>query len=114
MALEKESYEMRGIRRSATLAAIAVSITLNATVAQAGQVGWDKYMNSAANVAAIAAAVALVGNCSKPLEFDETRQDGQINLTVLCSGGEDEEAAVIVTFDDLGGTLIPNGYQFAG
>lgn len=105
---------MLGFRRSAIVAAMTVSVALSATVAQAGQVGWDKYMNSAANVAAIAAAVALVGNCSKPLEFEEAREDGQIRLTVLCNGGEDEEAAVIVTFDDLGGTLIPHGYQFAG
>ncbi len=105
---------MPGFRRNATVATIALSVALIATVAQAGQVGWEKYMNSAANVAAIAAAVALVGNCSKPLEFEEARQDGQIRLTVFCNGGEDEEAAVIVTFDDLGGTLIPHGYQFAG
>ena len=103
-------------RTNATIAgaAIAVSLMLGGAPAQAGQVGWDKYMNSAASVAAIAAAVAMVGKCSKPLEFDEMKQDGQVLLTVLCNGSEDEEFAVIVTFDDFDGALIPNGYQLAG
>lgn len=95
-------------------AAIAASLMLGGASAQAGQVGWDKYMRSAASVAAIAAAVALVGECSKPLEFEEMKQDGQVLLTVFCNGSEDEEFAVIVTFDDFGDGLIPNGYQLAG
>ena len=105
---------MLGIRTTATGVAFAAAFVLSASAGQAGEIGWEKYMNSAASVAAIAAAVAMVDQCSKPLEISETRQNGQILLTFNCTGGEDEEASATVRFDDFGGTLVPNGYLIAG
>lgn len=101
---------------SPSLLSLTAAVALLATggAATAGPVTWDRYMTSAANVAAIASAVASVGNCSKPLEFDELEEDGKVYLTVNCNGDEDEEAAVIIEFQDLGDLLLPMGFQYAG
>jgi hypothetical protein len=109
-----EKTAMISLKPMAAAATFTIALALSATAGSAGDIKWEKYMNSAGAVAAIAAAVAFVDGCSKPLQIEETRQDGEIWLTFNCAGGEDEEAAATITFDDFGGVLIPKAYAFAG
>lgn len=83
--------------------------------AAAADIDWRKYMQSAANVSAIAAAVAMVDNCSKSLMIEETVADTTVRLSFLCNGSEDEEAAAFIEFHKLGDdVLVPGKFEFAG
>ena len=104
---------MKNLTSTRLIAATAALIAA-VTTAAAEPVTWDRYMTSAANVAAIASAVASVGHCSKPLEFDEVEEDGKLYLSVNCNSGDDEEAAVIIEFEPFGDVLLPKGFQYAG
>jgi len=81
----------------------------------AEEIKWQKYMTSAAVVSSIATAISMVGPCSVPVEFSETIAEGKVQLYVNCFGNEDEEATVIVKFNQFSdGFLSPDGFDFAG
>ena len=83
--------------------------------AAAAEIDWQKYMQSAANVSAIAAAVALVDNCSKKLEIVESITEGAIRLDFICTGSEEEEATGSIEFLRFGDDgLVPQRIIFAG
>jgi len=101
----------------ATLAASVLSVCLVASGsdATAADVDWRKFMNSAAVVSSIAAAIALVDDCSKPLTIEETKNDGKIRLSFTCDGNADEEATSVIEFESLGeGVLVPSRFFLAG
>jgi len=90
-------------------------IVIAASDAAADDIDWRKYMKSAAVVSSIAAAIALVDNCGKPLQIEETKDDGKIRLSFTCSGNEDEEGTAVIEFDDFGdGVLVPSKFDLAG
>ncbi|PCJ95036.1 MAG: hypothetical protein COA52_04200 [Hyphomicrobiales bacterium] len=95
------------------LALFAVSLTTGNAVAE--DIKWQKYMNSAAVVSAIASAVAMVGSCDKPLEFFETTEGDKLSLSVNCFGSEEQEFTAVIEFimlyDDV---LVPDHFYFAG
>ncbi len=81
----------------------------------AADINWNKYMQSAATVAAIAAAMATLGHCSKKLKIEETNSGGMIGLVFTCDANEEEEASSIIFFERFGdGPLMPKKYMFAG
>ena len=83
--------------------------------ASAAEIDWSKYMTRSAVVSAIASGMSAVENCSVPLTFSETREDGKVMLAINCFGNEDDEASSIIEFDDFGdGLLVPNRFMFAG
>ena len=78
---------------------------------------FERFLQSPAAAAAIASAVAMVGGCSVPLEFDQTAgNDGtSIAMSVHCFGSEDDEASVSINFEDYGnGNIIVRGFDLAG
>jgi len=88
---------------------------LSSQDAAAADIEWRKYMQSAANVSAIAAAVAMVDHCSKKLMIEETVSETTVRLSFLCTGSEDEEAAAFIEFHKIGDdTLLPGKFEFAG
>lgn len=97
-------------------AVIVVAIMLASIwPAHAGEIKWSVYMQSAANVAAIASAVALVDGCSKPLKIEETVDKHKRQLAFTCPGGEDEEGTAIIEFESFGdGVLVPSKFSIAG
>ncbi|MGI9415696.1 MAG: hypothetical protein ACR2PM_18615 [Hyphomicrobiales bacterium] len=83
--------------------------------AAAADIDWHKYMQSAANVSAIAAAVAMVDDCSKKLVIEETVSEASVRLSFMCNGTEDEEAAAFIEFHKFGDdVLVPKKFEFAG
>ena len=83
--------------------------------AAAAEINWQKYMQSAANVAAIAAAVAFVDGCSKKFKIEESSFDGKVKLTFTCSGKEDEEGTAVIEFESFSdGVLVPKKFDYAG
>lgn len=83
--------------------------------AQAEEIDWSKYMTRSAVVSAIASAMSSVENCSVPLTFSETKEDGKVKLAINCFGNEEDEASSFIEFDDYGdGLLVPNRFMFAG
>lgn len=83
--------------------------------AVADEIDWQKYMNSAAVVSSIAAAIAMVSPCENPLEFSETVEGDSLRLNVNCVGGEDDEATAVIEFTRYGdGLLVPEKFYFAG
>ena len=94
---------------------VSLACLLSSQDAAAADIEWRKYMQSAANVSAIAAAVAMVDGCSKKLLIDETVSDTTVRLSFLCTGSEDEEAAAFIEFHKIGDdTLLPGKFEFAG
>ena len=79
------------------------------------KVNYQKYFQSSQVLSAIAAAVAAVDNCSKPLKISERREGDALILSFTCPGGEEEEATSTIRFHDLGdGLLMPEAFDFAG
>lgn len=94
---------------------ILLALVLHGKQVEAADINWEKYMHSAAVVSAIAAAVALVDHCSRPLDFQEIKEDGKLTLVFNCNGNEDEEAAGIIEFDVFdGGAIVPSKFSIAG
>jgi len=92
-----------------------IALMFHGQQVKAADINWEKYMHSAAVVSAIAAAVALVDHCSKPLNFQEIKGDGKLTLVFNCNGTEDEEAAGIIEFDIFdGGAIVPSKFSIAG
>ena len=82
-----------------------------ATPSFAGNVKWEKYMQRAAN----AAAIAWAGPCSKPPQFEETRSDGRLRIAIACVGSEEEEATSFIEFIHYqDGLITPDKFDFAG
>lgn len=84
--------------------------------AAAAEIKWQKYMQSSANVSAIAAAVSWVDGCSKkPLLIEElNRGDGKFTLVFTCLG-EKDQASGIIHFNSYGeGSLFPEKFDRAG
>jgi hypothetical protein len=81
----------------------------------AAEIDWQKYIQSSANVSAIAAAVAFVDGCSKNLDIEESSSDGKVRLSFTCDGKEDEEGTAVIEFESFGdGPLMPKKFEFAG
>lgn len=81
----------------------------------AAEIKWQKYMQSSANVSAIAASVAIVDQCSKKLVIEETISPEKTRLDFICDGKEDEEGTASIEFTRLGDDgLIPSKFLFAG
>ena len=94
---------------------VSLACLLSPHQAVAADIDWRKYMQSAANVSAIAAAVAMVDGCSKKLLIEETVSDTTVRLSFLCNGSEDEEAAAFIEFHKIGeDALLPGKFEFAG
>lgn len=83
--------------------------------AAAAEIDWQKYMQSSANVSAIAAAVAWVDDCSKKLKIEESISGRRVRLSFTCSGIENHGEHAVVEFDKIGdGGLVPKKFEFAG
>ncbi len=86
--------------------------------AAAAEIKWQKYMQSSANVSAIAAAVSWVDGCSKkPLLIEElNRGDGKFTLVFTCLGEKDQaNSSGIIHFNSYGeGSLFPEKFDRAG
>ena len=104
------------MRPLARFLALPALIIVSVAPAAAGEkINYKKYFQSAQVISAIAAAVAFVDDCSKPLEISETRKGNTLTLGFTCPGGENEEATSYIRFnmtDD--GLLIPEAFDFAG
>ena len=78
---------------------------------------FERFLQSPASAAAIASAIAMVGVCSVPLEFDQAAGDDgtSISMGVHCFGAEHDEASVSINFEDYGnGNIIVRGFDLAG
>ncbi|MEL6819936.1 MAG: hypothetical protein AAFP80_14910 [Pseudomonadota bacterium] len=98
-----------------SLFAIAVAMPVTAQAQEPAD--FERFLQSPAAAAAIASAVAMVGGCSVPLEFDQTAGDDvtSISMGVHCFGTEDDEASVSINFEDYGnGNIIVRGFDLAG
>ena len=83
--------------------------------AAAAEIKWQKYMQSSANVSAIAAAVALVDSCSKKLIIEETISKEKIRLDFICYGTKDDDATSSIEFLRVSDEyLMPKNFLFAG
>ncbi|MGJ8535046.1 MAG: hypothetical protein ACSHYC_22880 [Alphaproteobacteria bacterium] len=93
---------------------IASCVLFTAPSFAADTVDFARYMQSPASISAIASAVASVGACSVPLEFDETKSEDETRLGIHCRGTEDDESSIFVRFVDDGYSIIPKGFDYAG
>ena len=83
--------------------------------AAAAEIDWQKYMQSAVNISAIAAAVAWVDDCSKKLIFKESNSEGNVRLDAICDGADNKDATSSIEFKRFGKDgLIPSKFSWAG
>ncbi len=108
------------INKTSALAFLLVCLggiiwTPSSQFATAAEIKWNKYMGSAANVAAIAAAMARLGDCSKKVTVEEMNSGKMIGLVFTCDGSEEEQASSIIFFERIGdGPLFAKKFAFAG
>ncbi|NNE24085.1 MAG: hypothetical protein HKN11_15890 [Rhizobiales bacterium] len=85
--------------------------------ADAAEIDWSQYLQSASVVAAIASAVSMVDKCSKkPLLIEELKPSADKRVLVFtCDSTEDEQASGIIHLQRFGnGPWLPDRFDFAG
>ncbi len=108
---------MKPSKLSAIALLCAACWTMGLGRANAAEIDWNEYMQSASVVAAIAAAVSMVENCSKkPLLIEELKPSADKRVLVFtCDGTEDEQASGIIHFKRFGDSpWMPDRFDFAG